>query len=179
MSECTVDNSFALKLYNWRMANNLTQREAAVSLGCQQAQIGKRETGKNLPYAKTMARILPIIEGSATPAQEPEEELWVPEPVEPKRPLTFRERMEQMHGGPEDYFARTRDTAAPAEEESEVEVVDKMPLEVPAKPTATALKMAKVIGFMECLALYAAEGVAEPLEEQIKVLKDIAEEMGA
>lgn len=38
MSEC-INNAFRTKLYNWRMANNLNQREAAVSLGASQGSI--------------------------------------------------------------------------------------------------------------------------------------------
>lgn len=133
----------------------------------------------------------------------------MPEPVEPKRPLTFRERMEQRHGGPEEYFKMTRDMV-------EKEACDGVPteyIESPApieapqslfdlalqkfdaraiaearasaethgitKPNPSLVKLTEVIGFLKCLALYAAEGVAEPLEQQINTLQTIAEEMSA
>lgn len=47
MSE--INNAFRTKLYNWRMANNLNQREAAVSLGCQQNQIWRSTPQKAWP----------------------------------------------------------------------------------------------------------------------------------
>lgn len=192
MNEFDIDNTFRMKLYNWRMANNLTQREAAVSLGCQQSQIWKWETGKNIPYKSTLERILPIIEAVPAPEREPVEEPWVPEPVKPKRPLTFCERMEQKYGSMEAYYAKTRGGAEPEEEvaegfepeaestaEHKVEVIAELPLTPPTKPTPSLVKLTEVIGFLKCLALYAAEGVAEPLEQQIKTLQDIAEEMSA
>lgn len=210
MSEMNnVDNSFRIKLYNWRMANNLSQREAAVSLGTTQATMWKWESGKVTPRASALERILPIIESVPAPAQEPVEEPWVPETVEPKRPLTFRERTEQRHGGPEEYFKTTRDMAekeacdgvpteyieAPAPTEAPPSLFDLALKQFDAKaiaearasaeahgitkPTPSLVKLTKVIGFLECLALYAAEGVAEPLEQQIKTLQDIAEEMSA
>lgn len=200
MSEMSnVDNSFRTKLYNWRMANNLNQREAAVSLGCQQNQIWRWEQGLQNPRKATLDKLLPIIESVPAPAQEPVEEPWVPgvtepdEPVYTARPKTFRERMEQMHGGPEKYFEKTTRTLSEMEEDYQKykvsrELAEKMennaqyieePLPPVAKPKATELKLAKVIGFLECLALYAAEGVAEPLGEQIETLKSIAEELGA
>ena len=218
MSECTVDNSFGLKLYNWRMANNLTQKEAAFSLGCAPVMVWKWETGKANPRPSTKKRIMPIIESVPVPAQEPEEEPWVPGVTMPDnddedidyvytaRPKTFRERMEQRYGSMEEYYRRMNERVAAREEVAEeqedpVEPAAELPMpeEYPKlgckpfvqeaverafanytiKPAPSLVKLTKVIGFLECLALYAAEGVAEPLEEQIKVLREIAEEMGA
>ena len=192
MSEMNnVDNSFRTKLYNWRMANNLNQREAAVSLGCQQNQIWRWEQGLQNPRKATLAKLLPIIESVPAPAQEPEEEPWVPgesepdEPVYTARPKTFRERMEQRYGSMEEYYRIMNERVTAREEveeeqEEPVELVAELPIEEPkAKLTPSLVKLTKVIGFLECLALYAAEGVAEPLEQQIKTLQDIAEEMSA
>lgn len=196
MSEMSnVDNSFRTKLYNWRMANNLNQREAAVSLGCQQNQIWRWEQGIQNPRKATLAKLLPIIDSAPAPAQEPEEEPWVPGVTAPDdedidhvytaRPKTFRERMEQRYGSMEEYYRRMSERVtvkeAVAEEQVDpVEQVAELPIEEPkAKPTPSLVKLTKVIGFLECLALYASEGVAEPLEQQIKTLKDIAEEMSA
>lgn len=197
MSEMTnVDNSFRTKLYNWRMANNLTQSEAAVSLGCQQNQIWRWEQGIQNPRKATLAKLLPIIESVSAPAQEPEEEPWVPGESEPDehvytaRPKTFRDRMEQRYGGPEEYFTKTKEAAetqTPIQEEYPKlgckpfvqEAVERAFADFTIKPTPSLVKLTKVIGFLECLALYAAEGVAEPLEQQIKTLQDIAEEMSA
>lgn len=213
MSEMNnVDNSFRTKLYNWRMANNLNQREAAVSLGCQQNQIWRWEQGIQNPRKATLAKLLPIIESAPAPAQEPEEEPWVPgesepdEPVYTARPKTFRERMEQRYGSMEEYYRIMNERVAAREEVAEeqedpVEPAAETPLpeEYPKlgckpfvqeaverafanftiKPDPSLVKLTKVIGFLECLALYAAEGVAEPLEQQIKTLQDIAEEMSA
>lgn len=198
MSEMNnVDNSFRTKLYNWRMANNLNQREAAVSLGCQQNQIWRWEQGIQNPRKATLAKLLPIIDSAPAPAQEPEEEPWVPGVTVPgndyedidhvytARPKTFRERMEQRYGSMEEYYRcmseRVTVKEAVAEEQVDpVEQVAELPIEEPkAKPTPSLVKLTKVIGFLECLALYAAEGVAEPLEQQIKTLQDIAEEMSA
>lgn len=217
MSEMNnVDNSFRTKLYNWRMANNLNQREAAVSLDASQGSIWKWENGKATPRAKELARILAIIEAAPAPAQEPEEEPWVPGVTEPEeiteeydhvytaRPKTFRERMEQRYGGPEEYFKTTRnmavlDSSGDADAKEAAEAQTPMPEEYPKlgckpfiqeaverafadftiKPTPSLVKLTEVIGFLKCLALYAAEGVAEPLEQQIKTLQTIAEEMSA
>lgn len=196
MSEMSnVDNSFRTKLYNWRMANNLNQREAAVSLGCQQNQIWRWEQGIQNPRKATLAKLLPIIDSAPAPAQEPEEEPWVPGVTAPDdedidhvytaRPKTFRERMEQRYGSMEEYHRIMNERVAEREEieeeqEDPVELVAELPIEEPkAKPTPSLVKLTKVIGFLECLALYASEGVAEPLEQQIKTLKDIAEEMSA
>ena len=198
MSEMNnVDNSFRTKLYNWRMANNLNQREAAVSLGCQQNQIWRWEQGIQNPRKATLAKLLPIIDSAPAPAQEPEEEPWVPGVTVPgndyedidhvytARPKTFRERMEQRYGSMEEYYRRMSERVtvkeAVAEEQVDpVEQVAELPIEEPkAKPTPSLVKLTKVIGFLECLALYASEGVAEPLEQQIKTLQDIAEEMSA
>lgn len=196
MSEMNnVDNSFRTKLYNWRMANNLNQREAAVSLGCQQNQIWRWEQGIQNPRKATLAKLLPIIESVPSPAQEPEEEPWVPGVTAPDnedidhvytaRPKTFRERMEQRYGSMEEYHRIMNERVAEREEieeeqEDPVELVAELPIEEPkAKPTPSLVKLTKVIGFLECLSLYASEGVAEPLEQQIKTLQDIAEEMSA
>lgn len=187
MSESTVNKTFRMKLYNWRMANNLTQREAAEALGCYQNQIWRWEQGEQQPRSKTLAKLLPIIEAIPDPAPEqvPVEEPWVPEPVETKRPKTFRERMEQRYGGMEEYFQKTKEVSERGysldayEAEPEVEVIAELPLEAPTKPSPSMVNLAEVIGFLKCLALYASEGVAEPLEQQIKTLQDIAEEMSA
>lgn len=229
MSEMTnVDNSSRTKLYNWRMANNLSQREAAVSLGTTQATMWKWESGKATPRAAALERILAIIDAAPAPApaQEPEEEPWVPGVTAPDdedidhvytaRPKTFRERMEQRYGSMDEYYRRMSERVAEREEVAEeqedpVEQVAELPLESHAEPTPSLfcmplqrydaraiaearasaeaygikkpapslVKLTKVIGFLECLALYAAEGVAEPLEQQIKTLQDIAEEMSA
>lgn len=198
MSEMSnVDNSFRTKLYNWRMANNLSQREAAVSLGTTQATMWKWESGKVTPRAAALERILAIIDAAPAPApaQEPKEEPWVPGVTAPDnedidyvytaRPKTFRERMEQRYGSMEEYHRIMNERVAEREEieeeqEDPVELVAELPIEEPkAKPTPSLVKLTKVIGFLECLALYASEGVAEPLEQQIKTLKDIAEEMSA
>ena len=196
MSEMNnVDNSFRTKLYNWRMANNLSQREAAVSLGTTQATMWKWESGRATPRPAALARILPIIDATPSPAQEPEEEPWVPGVTAPDnedidhvytaRPKTFRERMEQRYGSMEEYHRIMNERVAEREEieeeqEDPVELVAELPIEEPkAKPTPSLVKLTKVIGFLECLSLYASEGVAEPLEQQIKTLQDIAEEMSA
>lgn len=197
MSEMNnVDNSFRTKLYNWRMANNLNQREAAVSLGCQQNQIWRWEQGLQNPRKATLAKLLPIIESVPAPAQEPEEEPWVSGVTAPDdedidhvytaRPKTFRERMEQRYGSMDEYYRRMNERVAKQEEveeeqEDPVELVAELPIteEPNAKPAPSLVKLTKVIGFLECLALYASEGVAEPLEQQIKTLQDIAEEMSA
>lgn len=199
MSEMTnVDNSFRTKLYNWRMANNLSQREAAVSLGTTQATMWKWESGKATPRAAALERILAIIDAAPAPApaQEPEEEPWVPGVTAPDdedidhvytaRPKTFRERMEQRYGSMDEYYRRMSERAAEreavAEEQEEtVELVAELPIaeEPKTKPVPSLVKLTKVIGFLECLSLYASEGVAEPLEQQIKTLQDIAEEMSA
>lgn len=203
MSEMNnVDNSFRTKLYNWRMANNLNQREAAVSLGCQQNQIWRWEQGLQNPRKATLDKLLPIIESVPAPAQEPVEEPveepWVPGVTMPDnddedidhvytaRPKTFRERMEQRYGSMEEYYRRMNERVAAREEvveeqEDPVELVAELPIteEPKAKPVPSLVKLTKVIGFLECLALYASEGVAEPLEQQIKTLQDIAEEMSA
>lgn len=219
MSEMTnVDNSFRTKLYNWRMANNLSQREAAVSLGTTQATMWKWESGKATPRAAALERILAIIDAAPAPApaKEPEEEPWVPGVTAPDdedidhvytaRPKTFHERMEQRYGSMDEYYRRMNERAAEREavaeeQEDPVEQVAELPMpeEYPKlgckpfvqeaverafanftiKPDPSLVKLTKVIGFLECLALYAAEGVAEPLEQQIKTLQDIAEEMSA
>lgn len=187
-----VDNSFRTKLYNWRMANNLSQREAAVSLGTTQATMWKWESGKATPRASALERILPIIDAVPAPAQEPEEEPWVPGESEPDEPAytawrkTFRERMEQRYGSMEEYYRHmngriTVKEEVEEEQEDPAELVAELPIaeEPKAKPVPSLVKLTKVIGFLECLVLYAAEGVAEPLEQQIKTLQDIAEEMSA
>lgn len=216
MSEC-INNAFRTKLYNWRMANNFSLAEAATSLRVPYSSYCHWEAGDNQPRTSTLAKILPIIDTTPAPVEKPEpvEELWVPEPVEPKRPLTFRERMEQRHGGPEEYFKKTIDMAekeacdgvptefieAPVPTEAPQSLFDlalqkfdakaigeaRASAETKAraeaygitKPTPSLVKLTEVIGFLKCLALYAAEGVAEPLEQQIKTLQDIAEEMSA
>lgn len=204
MSE--INNAFRTKLYNWRMANNYSQAKAATSLRVPYSSYCHWETGDNLPRASTLAKILPIIDAINEPVEKPEpvEEPWVPEPVEPKRPLTFWECMEQRHGGPEEYFKMTRDMAemdsfgdADAKEAADAqapmpeeypklgckpfvqEAVERAFADFTIKPTPSLVKLTEVIGFLKCLALYAAEGVAEPLEQQIKTLQTIAEEMSA
>jgi len=190
MSE--INNAFRTKLYNWRMANNFSPAEAATSLRVPYSSYCHWEAGDNQPRTSTLARILPIIDTATAPVEKPEpvEELWVPEPVEPKRPLTFRERMEQRHGGPEEYFKKTKEAAeeqTPMPEEYPKlgckpfvqAAVERAFADFTIKPTPSLVKLTEVIGFLKCLALYAAEGVAEPLEQQIKTLQTIAEEMSA
>lgn len=123
---------FRLALYNWRMENELTQREAAERLGASHASINHWEAGKAYPRASVLAKVAPLIgfnqQEEAAPAETettPDLELQALQAAQeynrtemPSQPvLTFRERMEARDRErlSEGYMARTREMVAARE----------------------------------------------------------------
>jgi transcriptional regulator with XRE-family HTH domain len=91
-----------MELYNWRCNNNLSQREAAHTLGISQAQICAYEKGKHTPSSAVRARIMDKIR----PAAEEEK------PVQEDKPdevLPFHIRLARSRGISDEYMQRTLD----------------------------------------------------------------------
>jgi transcriptional regulator with XRE-family HTH domain len=56
----------AMKLRDWRKAENMTGAELAPLLGLSQGSLSKIETGKQWPDRETMERIVAVSDGAVT-----------------------------------------------------------------------------------------------------------------
>lgn len=138
-----------MELYNWRCNNNLSQREAAHSLGVSQAQICAYEKGKQLPRADVRARLLEKIR-PAEPEQPVQED-------KPEEVLPFPIRLARSRGISDEYMQRTLDMVRNRERDEDA-TQDAQGGAKPALPPASGagadkLLIGRVIGLLEGLSV--------------------------